>query len=85
MKVLLIETNEMVRKRTVKAIGNWGYPCQTASDGLQALECLTKEQFRVVISKLTLPGLSGFELFKQARTSNPETAFIMVAEASESA
>ncbi len=49
-----------------------------ASDGHEALRCLSRRQYAVVLSDLSMPGPRGLKVLRQAKQNNPGTALIAV-------
>ena len=77
-KTLLVDDNAVVRD-TMKMIFTQKEcvlkACETAEEGLQALE---EERFDILISDLQLPGIDGVEFFKQAEVLQPDTIKILI-------
>jgi class 3 adenylate cyclase/CheY-like chemotaxis protein len=46
-----------------------GFPTITAKDGIEALECLKKNNVSLIISDINMPNMDGFELCKQVKTN----------------
>jgi CheY-like chemotaxis protein len=57
--ILLIEDERSVRESTGEILRNVGYSVTEAVDGLDALLCLSREIFSVVLLDLGLPRLDG--------------------------
>jgi len=55
-----------------------GHTCATAFSGEQAMRLLGSEDFRLVVSDVLMPGLSGLDLLEFVRNRFPETAVILV-------
>ena len=51
---------------------------ETCANAVAALEALTREPADLVISDLTMPGLSGIELLERVRREHPGAAFVLV-------
>jgi len=69
-KVLIIddvpETREFIRFVLEQA----GYSVDEAEDGRQGLQKAQREPFDLIITDLAMPGMDGFTLVKQLRTSS---------------
>jgi DNA-binding NtrC family response regulator len=63
-RVLVVDDDELDRKRLAEIIGDLGYFCETAGDGEAALEKLNGAPFDVIISDLMMPRMDGFELLR---------------------
>lgn len=65
--VLLVEDDDNERALLQALLENAGYSVQTASDGLQALECLGNIQPRVVLMDMMMPRSSGKQAIDRIR------------------
>ena len=50
----------------------------TASDGREALDTLRRQRVGVCLTDLMMPGMSGLDLLRAAKTVSPETEFILM-------
>ena len=55
-----------------------GFICFTASSGLAALETLAAESIDLAVVDVTMPGMSGLELFQQIKEKYPWIAVLFV-------
>jgi two-component system cell cycle sensor histidine kinase/response regulator CckA len=80
--VLLVEDEDTLRLATATALRKRGFSVLTASDGRVAVEIFRAhaEDIGVVLLDLTLPGISGLEVFDQIRVIKPD-AIIMLTSA----
>jgi cyclic di-GMP phosphodiesterase len=54
------------------------YDCTTAGSAEQALELLAGQDYQLVISDITMPGMSGLEMIPQVRSSWPNSVVVMI-------
>src|SRR5258705_12434602 len=54
------------------------YDCTTAGSAEEALDRLAKSQFELVISDITMPGMSGLEMIPHVKSVSPETVVVMI-------
>ena len=54
------------------------YQCVRAGSAEQALSQLTDNQFQLVISDITMPGMSGLEMIPHVKELSPETVVVMI-------
>jgi cyclic di-GMP phosphodiesterase len=54
------------------------YDCTTANSAKAALELLSAEEFQLVISDITMPGMSGLEMLPRAKSISPNTVVVMI-------
>jgi len=52
--------------------------CATASSAEQAIERLKENSFDLVVSDITMPGMSGLELIPRVKSMSPNTVVVMV-------
>ena len=57
--VLIVDDDEDVRTVVCTALTHGGLTCDTAADGVYALECLETSRYRVVLLDLVMPRLDG--------------------------
>ncbi len=54
------------------------YQCFRAGSAEQALSQLTQEQFHLVISDITMPGMSGLDMIPHVKELSPDTVVVMI-------
>lgn len=54
------------------------YECLKAASAEQALTLLRQQQFQLVISDITMPGMSGLEMIPHVKQLSPETVVVMI-------
>jgi cyclic di-GMP phosphodiesterase len=52
--------------------------CEAAGSAEEALDILRKREFQLVISDITMPGMSGLEMLPQAKQISPNTVIVMI-------
>ncbi|HSC86294.1 MAG TPA: response regulator [Polyangiaceae bacterium] len=78
-RILVVEDEPVVRKLTVALLSHAGFEAVAVSDGAQALEVLEgEEEFDVVLSDASMPGLSGSELLAALRSRNLGMPFVLM-------
>lgn len=65
--VLLVDDDELVLARLAEIVGGAGYRVHTAANGPAALLLLHNSAASVVVTDLTMPGMSGLELCHRIR------------------
>ena len=55
-----------------------GYPVQTFSDPLKALEAIRADPPKILVTDMVMPDLSGLELAEEARALDPDIGVILV-------
>jgi putative two-component system response regulator len=54
------------------------YECLKAGSAEQALDCLRAGEFHLVISDITMPGMSGLEMIPHVKQLSPDTVVVMI-------
>lgn len=77
LRVLIVEDDKFLRQLLVKKFTGNGFAVDEAIDGNEALALLRKRAPHIVLLDLLLPGIDGFEVLRQMR-STPEFSKIPV-------
>lgn len=77
-RVLIVDDEEMARTNMERVILKEGYEVQTAANGVEALECLGRDCFDLVISDLRMDTMDGLELVKSVKQCSVSTEIILV-------
>ncbi|MCP4726542.1 MAG: PAS domain S-box protein, partial [bacterium] len=77
--ILVVDDEENVRKFTEKLLTQVGYTVITASDGKEALKIYKKQKDSIdtIILDLTMPQMSGKQVFQQMLDINPDVKVII--------
>ncbi len=78
MKILLIDDEDDLRRTLAEALQDAGHAVAEADGGLAARALFNEGSFDVIISDVRLPGVSGLDLFREAKQSTPLTDFILM-------
>jgi diguanylate cyclase (GGDEF)-like protein len=81
--ILLVDDDPFVLEVMKEYIKSFGYVCSTASDGLEAVECLKLDTYNIVITDMNMPNMNGMELLQYTRDNHPKTGVIVVTGLSE--
>lgn len=77
-KILIVDDAGPVVVLCVNVLQALGYAVKGANRGEQALELLRKEPFDLMVLDYKMPGMSGFEVYEQARALHPGMAVVLV-------
>lgn len=66
-KILLAEDDESLSHFLLKSLKRAGHRVTYARDGLEAYEKLQKQEFDLLLTDLSMPGMDGIELVKKIR------------------
>ncbi len=78
VKILVVDDEAIVRESLRDWLSDVGYEVLTAENGPQALEIIQKEEPRIVIADLVMPGMDGLELLKMAKEISPSIEVIII-------
>lgn len=81
-KILIIEDDADINNLIFESLTKNGYACLQAFSGTEALLCLERETFSLVIMDLMLPGISGEDLFPKLK--NLQNIPVIVVSAKDS-
>ena len=77
-RVLVAEDNPAVREFIVRALTSAGYQITAVSDGQMALDALSKESFKVLVTDIVMPNVDGIALALKAVRQFPDLRIIMI-------
>lgn len=80
--VLVVDDDENIRD-TLYELLSGEYRCQTAETAEKALARLDAESYDVVLTDISMPGLSGLELLGHIRQKYPDTPVIVISGISD--
>jgi len=76
-RVVVVDDDRLIREMVRDAIGNRArVECCDSSEA--ALEALHREPADLIVSDITMPGLSGIELLEEIRRTHPATDFMLL-------
>ena len=62
--ILIVDDDDLTQKLISRLLENRGYRVTIAGDGIEALLCLGKEEFGLILSDINMPNLDGFKLLE---------------------
>lgn len=77
-KILIVDDAGPVVVLCVNVLQALGYAVKGANRGETAVELLRKEPFDLMVLDYKMPGMTGFEVFRQTRTLHPGMAVVLV-------
>ena len=81
-QVLVVDDDEVIRD-TLYDLLSEEYSCQTAESAEKALARLATESYDVVLTDISMPGLSGLELLGHVLQNYPKTPVIVISAISD--
>lgn len=76
-RLLLVDDDETIRD-TLYELLSADYICQTAETAEKALARLEADEYDIVLTDISMPGLSGLELLGHVRQKFPNTPVIII-------
>ena len=76
--ILVVDDNDSIRKLITTYLARDGYNTYAASDGLEALDILDKEQIDLMIADIMMPNMDGYTLTNELRTSKYNLPILMI-------
>ncbi len=77
-RVLVVDDAGPVVVLCVNVLQSLGYAVKGANRGEAAIELVRKEPFDLMVVDYRMPGMSGFDVFREVRALRPEMAFTLV-------
>jgi DNA-binding response OmpR family regulator len=77
-KILVVEDEPEMQRGLRDNLEFEGYEVKIIGDGKEGLETLTSESFDLILLDVMLPGMSGFDVCKKARSQGVTTPIIML-------
>src|SRR5213593_2479180 len=78
VKILLVEDKDSLRQMLATAIKKAGYRVDEAADGNAAVEKIRKQPYQLIITDLRLPTLSGIEILKIQKETDPTIPVLLM-------
>ncbi|HIJ78384.1 MAG: diguanylate cyclase [Desulfobulbaceae bacterium] len=76
--LLLVDDDAFIRDLLRTSVESFGYTCEVAEDGAEAIEKLEKAEFSIVITDMTMPRFDGMQLLKYIKENLPAIEVIVV-------
>ncbi len=84
MTVLVIDDDAYIRSSIGKCLIARGHTVIEAADGEKGVEVVESQAVDIVITDVKMPGMDGFEVFRQVQSVAPETEVIVITGVKES-
>ena len=79
IRILVVDDEAPIRQFVARALGHMdGYHVETAEDGLEALDVLTRSPFDLLVTDIVMPGLDGIELALKVAKDYPDMIILMM-------
>ena len=81
LKTLIIENDPCVRNTFELMFEEIGWSLQTVGSAEAALEAMDRQDFDIIVSDFSLPGMDGIEFFRQIGENRPASVQILTSAA----
>lgn len=76
IKILIVDDEKPICDLIDMNLSSAGYVCKSVQDGLEAIECIEKEKFDLILLDIMLPGADGFDIMEYIRPLQIPVIFI---------
>ncbi len=77
-RILVADDDAVIREGLRRILTAEGYEVEAVSNGRLALERLEQKRFRLLVTDLKMPGMSGLEVLKAIRSCQPELPVVLI-------
>ncbi len=77
-QVLVVDDNDLVLSSQMRILKQDGYAVDGASDGMEAMELIEQKEYDVVLSDISMPGMTGTELLRNIRRKDLDVPVILI-------
>ncbi len=77
-KILIVDDEELVLQLLVEMFNTKGIKCDGASSGQQGLEMIKSNDYKAIISDVSMPEMSGPQFFKKVKALGNRATFIFI-------
>jgi len=77
-RLLIVDDDPLIRGSLYELLQGKGYDVEMASDGLEALEHLSRKPFHAVLADLRMPRVDGLRLLETVKSKYPLVAVVII-------
>ena len=77
-RILVADDDTVIREGLRRILTAEGYDVETVSNGRAALERLEQQRFKLLVTDLKMPGMSGLEVLQSLRACQPELPVVLI-------
>ncbi len=78
VRLLVVDDKASIRQLLRAAFEEQGCVVDTASSGEEAIKRLGESRFSIILTDLSMPGKSGMDVLRAAKSASPETEVILI-------
>ncbi|MBD5541289.1 MAG: response regulator transcription factor [Lachnospiraceae bacterium] len=76
IKILIVDDEKPICDLIDMNLSSAGYSCKSVQDGLEAIDCIEKEKYDLILLDIMLPGADGFDIMEYIRPLQIPVIFI---------
>ncbi len=77
--ILVVDDGDEIRRLVCGMLGSQGYNCLSASDGVEALDLIERDQsLHLMLTDMVMPKMMGAELARRAARLRPELRIVLM-------
>jgi len=77
-RILIVDDETHIRDLLAQKLVSSGFETDTAKDGFDALKLIHQNGYRLVLSDVNMPGLSGLQMLEYLKRLNPDLPVVML-------
>jgi len=77
VRILIVDDEYEIRQLLLALLGEQ-FDCEDSATAEEALDRLRKSEFELVISDITMPGMSGLDMIPHVKSISPDTVVVMI-------
>ncbi|MFQ5804796.1 MAG: response regulator [Candidatus Methylomirabilales bacterium] len=76
--ILVVDNDEDTREGLCRLLSREGYAVDVAADGVEALECVQRHPYELVITDMLMPRLGGLVLLERLKETRPNIPVVLL-------
>ena len=76
--ILVVDDEEVLRNLMIRVLNGNGYKAISTESGEKALKIINDQNVSLVITDITMPGMSGIDLLKSIKSDNPDLPVLVM-------
>lgn len=76
--ILVVDDEPAIRDLLTEGLKESGYDCAAAANGFEALDCLDRKRFSLVLSDIDMPTMDGVKLLQAVKEGHPDIEVVMI-------
>lgn len=77
-RVLVVDDEKTILELGRRFLASEGFDVEIASQGMQAMKLLEQAPYEILLTDIRMPGMSGLELMKAAKSLRPELIMVVI-------